>query len=67
MCKPEIGTKSGTMHELSNRHTKAKIKVFEWTGDAWSTPKTGFCTAPAQMSALGWRYVSQINNIERNT
>jgi hypothetical protein len=56
MCKPPSDTKAGTLHELSNRFTEAKTKVFEWTGDSWSTPKTGWGTTPPAMAVLGWKY-----------
>ena len=56
MCKPPSNTKAGTLHVLSNRHAKTKIKVFEWTGEAWSTPNTGYSTMPAAMAVLGWKY-----------
>ena len=49
-----VGLEKGSLHVLKNA---TKEVVFQWTGQAWSTPNTGYGTRPAQMSALGWSYV----------
>jgi hypothetical protein len=46
---------AGSRHTLTNRHS-GRESVFEWTGEAWSTPGTGWGTKPSGMSTLGWRY-----------
>lgn len=56
MCRPSNYAREGTLHELSNRFSKTEIKVFEWTGEAWSTPNTGYSTRPVAMAVLGWKY-----------
>lgn len=55
MTNPKEDAKPGSMHVLSAGSLRM---VFEWTGDAWSTPgiRQMFTTSPSGMAALGWRY-----------
>ena len=55
MTMPEKGTPAGTLHVLKSRD--GTEKTFEWTGDSWSTPGTGWGTKWSAMQALGWSYV----------
>lgn len=55
-----VGLEKGSLHVLKN----SKEVVFQWTGQAWSTPGTGYSTRPALMSALGWVYVKPAENNE---
>jgi len=55
MTIPAKGTKAGTLHWLKDR--SGEEKQFEWTGEAWSTPGTGWGTKWPMMQALGWKYV----------
>lgn len=56
-----VGLEKGSLHVLKNA---SKEVVFRWTGQAWSTPGTGYGTRPAYMSALGWRYVKPAESNE---
>ena len=61
MTKPKDEANPGTLHTLHNRHSGREV-VFEWDGEAWSTPGTGWSTRPSGMRTLGWRYVGPKND-----
>lgn len=58
-CDPPSKTMPGTMHYLKGSADGLE-KLFEWTGDAWSTPGTGCETTPTDMHVLGWSYSRQV-------
>ena len=55
------GLDKGSLHVLRNASTEL---VFEWTGQAWSTPGTGYGTRPAYMRSLGWSYKQPVETKE---
>lgn len=55
-CKPTLTAEPSSLHVLLNCHGGGE-KIYEWTGDAWSTPGTGYGTKPVAMAILGWKYI----------
>ena len=56
-----VGLEKGSLHVLKSA---SKEVVFQWTGQSWSTPGSGFGTRPAHMAVLGWSYVRPAEKIE---
>lgn len=54
---------SGSFHILRNRLSGRESK-FEWVGDAWSTPGTGYGSRPESMHVLGWEYARPVDQVE---
>jgi hypothetical protein len=52
---PPANTAKGTLHVLKSR--EGRESVYEWTGEAWSKPGTGWGTKWPFMQALGWSYL----------
>jgi hypothetical protein len=62
MCRPSKDAKPGSLHNLSSYG--GLTKIFEWTGEGWGSPKTGWQTPYKAMGILGWKYDSPIQEIK---